>query len=317
MRAAQKRFVAYIAIVFLAATAALVWQHRAAAGSRDLQDIIQTIDRVPLVISTPGKYQFATDLTCDQPGAAIEIACDNVSIDFAGHELRSTLAKPETSETKGVAAHNRKKIRIHSGRITGFTWGVALDGDAFDRSAALSHGWHIVRGMTINDCSFRGVRTSGINCLIVENQIARTGGCTLWPNAFAFGIEAVGPEARVLDNEVIDTAASGSGEAVAISVDSVDGRSLVFRNTVCNRINQPNRDIGIWAGTNVAATISANRIEGFTWGVAASSTTVTQLLDNTFSACDIAEFTAKIATEVPGRVITAGRVTSWPDADAP
>gem|GEM_PF-4793714 len=296
----------------MVAVVGAVFVPRGANGRDAIGDMprVHVIDRVPFVISSPGKYVLAANLAADAAGPAIEIQCDDVDLDLSGFALRGGTTARETAASFGVYASGRKRIRIHGGEIRGFTYGVCLDGDA----ASSSHGWHVVRRMVIEDCTFRGARVSGTACVIRDNEVREIGGCMLWPDSFAFGIEAIGPEARVMDNAVEEIVASGGGEAVGISVDALRGRSLVFGNTVRNVVEQPNLDIGIWAGTHVAATIASNRISGFTWGIAASSTTVVQATDNEFSACVKTVHTAELPTPVPGRVITAGRAAVHADA---
>ena len=115
---------AILLTVVFAAAAYIAWHQRTAT----------MIATVPFMITQPGFYQLARDLSYPKKapgdtaviGALIEIAASDVTLDFDNH----TLAGPDDAHTGvfGVYAWDRENLCIKNGRITRCYVGVYLHG---------------------------------------------------------------------------------------------------------------------------------------------------------------------------------------------
>ncbi len=76
-------------------------------------DEVRTIRRVPITITRSGKYCVTRDLTYDGAGAAITIAADNVTINFANHNLFLTDPAAE-----GILAVDVEELTILNDKIS-------------------------------------------------------------------------------------------------------------------------------------------------------------------------------------------------------
>ena len=188
------------------------------------------ITTVPYVITLPGIYCLTGDLsTAMTSGYAIEIQTSNVVLDLNGHKLGGLAAGPGTVAT-GIFASARKNITIRNGTVRGFVYGILLG-----NSPAQGH---VVEDVRADQNTIGGIRVEGTGIIIRNNQVVATGGATCCgANASTTGIWALGTGARVLDNDVVDTAGVGTGAGRAISMTTTGGMA------VNNRITQA--DLGI------------------------------------------------------------------------
>jgi Right handed beta helix region len=92
------------------------------------------ISSVPFVISAPGNYYLASNLTFSAPaGAAITITASEVYLDLNGKTLKSTAG---SSFNIGVLVFNQVDVTIQEGDIDGFGYaGVYLAPNSTDNNA--------------------------------------------------------------------------------------------------------------------------------------------------------------------------------------
>jgi hypothetical protein len=103
------------------------------------------------------------------------------------------------------------------------------------------------------------------NCLIAE-----TGGTTIYPNSYAYGIYVLGQGARVLNNEVNEVTAVGSGSAygVFMYVPAGAADSVVEGNRISTlSVPGAGASLGIVLNIGSAYHVSDNRLSGMMSGI--------------------------------------------------
>jgi hypothetical protein len=87
------------------------------------------ITAVPFVITVPGNYYLAKDLTFTAPaGTAITIEASQVILDLNGRTLKGLAKGFDT--TNGIVIDNRQDVIIQNGDIDGFTFAGVLISDS-------------------------------------------------------------------------------------------------------------------------------------------------------------------------------------------
>jgi len=182
------------------------------------------ITTLPAVITQSGNYCLRGALsTSITTGSAIEIQANSVVLDLNGFKLAGKTAGPGTS-TFGIHALNRQNITIKNGTVRGFMHGIALE-----VSGGVSLG-HIVEDIRADLNTFVGINVQGSGCIVRNNQVADTGGSTVFgQDANAFGIYVAGVGARVLNNDVSTITSQGLGTSAGVWAVGATG-SLVENN---------------------------------------------------------------------------------------
>jgi nitrous oxidase accessory protein NosD len=76
----------------------------------------------PTTITESGSYVLVRDIALGEPGTAIVIAADNVSLNLNGHALTG----PSNKQGVGIDIANVNSISIHNGTIAGFGTGIRV-----------------------------------------------------------------------------------------------------------------------------------------------------------------------------------------------
>ena len=205
-----------------------------------------------------GNTKLTSDLTCDASGDALSIGASGVTLNLNGH----TITGPGAYATPyaGVRVAGYAKVRITSGKITGFQSAVVLDEStgavvsklnayANDQGINVSGGgWHVVEKNYLHDNGRDAVRlglsshnrvrfnvvvgnTFGIGVadgsthnLVGLNRVTRNGD---------YGIALFGDVARnVVQANVVD---QSIGQGIQVNADAADSRVLknyVSRNGI-------------------------------------------------------------------------------------
>lgn len=166
---------------------------------------------VPTTITTQGIYCLNQDFNLNlASGAAIEIQANNVILDLNGHLLGNLAAGPAT-EAVGINAVDRNNLTIKNGTVRGFLVGIGLNSNT---SGDTSRG-NVVEDMRAERNTYRGINLEGSGAgrgnLIRNNQVVATGGTPLPGATNVVGILVGAFEARVLNNDVIDTIPATNG----------------------------------------------------------------------------------------------------------
>lgn len=241
---------------------------------------MSTITSLPFAITQPGNYSLAANLH-SASGAGISIDCDDVVIDFRGFSIAAPFSG--SAAGYGVSAFNKERITIKNGAISGFMYGVYLSdlADNVRPNGSFDGGGHTVERLDIRRCTFRGVRVEGNGNVVRNNTIREIGGCTLYDNAYAFGVESLGPGAMIEDNRVYEVRGRGVqdiGEGVAISVSDYGDGSVVRDNVLLQSSREINNkyldwpaesrsSYGIWVGGESDVLIDGNLISNYVYGI--------------------------------------------------
>ena len=182
------------------------------------------ITTIPTTITAQGIYCFAGNLAGSlASGNAIEIATNNVTIDFNGYKLGNLAAGPSTGAT-GVYAYNRKNITLRNGTIRGFSTGIALN------TTGASSG-HLVEDMRMDGNTRMGMSVQGRGVTVRNNQVVDTGGSTV--SAHRYGIYIYRAEgATVVNNTVSNTFASTAGAVLGMTLDALSQGSVIKNNRI-------------------------------------------------------------------------------------
>lgn len=198
------------------------------------------IAAVPFTISASGNYCFDKHLatTATATTNAITINADYVTLDLNGFKLDGSAAPPGIR--KGIYATGRKGIVVRNGVVRGFARGVSLEG------AGASH---MVEDLRVEQSVAAGIWLEGPGMVVRGCKVTATAPTT--PDTSAEGIRVSGPEARVLNNDVLDIQATGSGSARSIVLEG-GFSSIVESNRVGNS--------SLVAGTTGIAILSASDV---------------------------------------------------------
>src|SRR5262249_46992261 len=121
---------------------------------------------------------------------------------------------------------DRKNITIKNGTVRGFEFGIFLE-DAGNASG------QIIEGIRSDLNTFIGIQVEGTGNIIRNNLVVATGGATVFgADSDVFGIAVGGTENQILNNDVVNTVAVGTGDATAIQI--LSGSAVVDHNRISN-----------------------------------------------------------------------------------
>jgi hypothetical protein len=205
---------------------------------------------LPATITVSGSFCLSGNLSTAMTfGNAIDIAADNVVLDLNGFRLDG-LAAGAGTQVNGINVTDRKNVTIRNGTVRGFATGI----EVVDLTGA-SRG-HLIEGIRADRNTLFGMSIMGRGHVVRNNQIVATGGTTLLgPNGSAFGINVLGRETRVIDNDIIQMSKTGNGVTVGILLDGV-----VDVLAVNNRITDA--DIGIQYSSGATGKFRDNLTSG-------------------------------------------------------
>lgn len=236
------------------------------------------ISSLPFTINAPGTYTLSNDLTCEGPQGTIcvRVAASNVVIDLQGHSITCTSTDP-ARHIYGIKASEQKFVTIRNGSVNRCFYGIELEDVPEYGLYRPSNGWHLIENMYLEGNTFRALRCDGAAITVRNNTIENTGGTTFYPNAYAMGIECVGPGSYIHDNYVHNTYPVGAGEGVGIAINSAGKGSTIANNEVVNDEINSQSTIAYWAGGSDGETVGlffyANHAENYAIGFANSSPT--------------------------------------------
>jgi len=215
-----------------------------------------------------------TDVSTDPSftsGNAIEIANNNIVLDLNGHKVGGQAAGPATQAT-GIYALQRNNVTIKNGTVKGFRDGVLLD----DPTNTASHGY-LVENIRAEANTVRSIQVFGQGNVVRGNHVFGTG-IGSGGGFSAIGITASGPEARILDNDVIETVGAGGASAYGIFAGSASA-SVIEGNRVSNQTSPGTNGIFIsFSATDVL--VVNNRILGWLTGVSLTGGSTAKCRDN-------------------------------------
>lgn len=238
------------------------------------------IASLPYTISTPGYYSLGSNFTPSNANfSAITINCDNVCLDFNGYVIDGSSAGVN-SISHGIYFSQRKNIYLMNPRVVGFLYGIRINDNE-----ACSNGHHVIKGGILVNNLFRGIRIDGTANVVDDCQVLGVAGCTFFANAFAMGIEATGPSARVGYCSVAEVYPQGTGEAVGISISNSGLGTQVYNNKISNK-TLPENSFGIWCGSSSKVILEDNHVISMDVGIATSSGVTGAYRDNLTSGCN-------------------------------
>jgi copper-binding protein NosD len=186
------------------------------------------VTSVPSTIVTPGIYCLTGNLaTSITGGTAISIQANNVVLDLNGWILDGAAAGPDTVAV-GISASLRQNITIRNGTVRGFQWGITFG----DSAPYTTSRGHVVEGIRADQNTLLGIYVDGRGNIVRNNQVVATGSTVTLALASAYGILIQGPEARVLDNDVIATTKHGTGVAYGVLFSSSAKDGVAMRNRI-------------------------------------------------------------------------------------
>jgi hypothetical protein len=229
------------------------------------------IASVPFVVSAPGEYCLASDLTHAGETPAITIAADDVVLDLAGFTLAGTSGPGAASQ--GIFAWGRRRVTVRNGTLTGFRLGLYFGGanaqDYAVENLRVAQSWYI------------GIRVRSASARVQSCRVSQTGGSTVPDDTIPIGISVIGDDVQAVDNVVIDTQPPPGGEAIGISIGPGSG-ATVARNVISNGTSWLS-SWGIWMNAPVdQAVVTDNFICRYATGLAFPSFTSGEYRANTF-----------------------------------
>lgn len=237
------------------------------------------ISALPYIIESPGSYCLTDNLVNNTDQNAITIAASGVVLDLKQFTISSYNSRSDNASF-GIFSLNCRDITIKNGFIKGFMYGIYLsDKLGSDADPGSVSGGHVIDNMTIKDNFFRGIRLEGAYNIIKNSTITGVSGTTVFSNAFAIGIESIGPGAIIENNTITEIYGTGTGESVALSFSNNSSGSSASGNIINNKksaVQNPaqlntGEKFGIWIGGNLIfqtnVYIRNNKISNMTYGV--------------------------------------------------
>lgn len=204
----------FLLVACLAVAMLLPGVARAADG---LDSCAGFIDALPKTIRTPGVWCLRKNLATDiAQGKAITIASDGVTLDCNGFGIDGSAVGLGT-RTMGVYAIDRRDLAIRHCRVSGFYFGILLEGNGRN---------NLVEDSLVEHSPFKGAYMSGLNNRFLRNRVLDTGGS---PGNVGVAIEVSGD---IIDN-VVDGVRTPLHDlfVIGISGGGADG-GIVRRNRV-------------------------------------------------------------------------------------
>ena len=192
------------------------------------------IAALPCVIRRPGHYRLTGDLIYGEAtGIAIDVTVSGVIIDLQGHALRNS-AGPATCAT-GIGGAAIANVAVVNGTVAGFRYGVSLHAGkrycVADIRAEENWQW--------------GLSIEGDDCVIRDNAVLDTGGCTASCSKVCIAIRAFGARQTVERNIVSGLRRSPTNmEWVGIHFDSAPNAR--FTNNIIAASAREPRTWGLW-----------------------------------------------------------------------
>jgi hypothetical protein len=267
-----------LSLAVLAAAVSLTPADARAAQSYD--NCTGFITALPATISTQGTWCLNKNLATNiSSGAALTIDSHNVTIDCNDFRIASTNTA-NSVRASGIYANARHRLVVRNCLVQNYHWGIRLIGDSA-----------LVEDNRVEGNNFIGIGVSGEGTVIRGNRVLDTGGtnyvwnpravgiytageseilgnlvngvfATAGTNAMAFGINPVDPlNGSVIDNNVKNVVADGTGEAHGVSFFGTTNRVTVDSNNIVG--TGVANTIGVYCPASNGAAVVANVINGF------------------------------------------------------
>ena len=265
-------------LAVLAAVASLSPSDAQAARSYD--NCTGFITALPATITTQGTWCLNKHLgTGITSGAALTVDAHNVTIDCNDFRIASQ-NKTAGNRASGIVSSSRHNTTVRNCLVQDYHWGIKLAGLGA-----------LVEDNTVSASNFIGIGVTGDGSVIRGNRVLDTGGTTyvwnpravgiytsgesevlgnlvngVWAtagtNAMAFGINPVdGLNGSVIDNNIKNVVADGSGEAHGISFYGTTNRISVDSNNVVG--TGAANSIGVYCPASNGVVVVGNVANGF------------------------------------------------------
>ncbi|CAM3026910.1 hypothetical protein [Legionella worsleiensis] len=258
------------------------------------------IVNLPMEINHAGHYCLMHNFYYSGTTHAITIKSSHVVLDLNRHKIQLT---PWSSKNSiyGIYSKNAHDLIIKNGKVSGFMYGIYLaDKKGSNTKGDSTSGNYLIENMQLTNNTFRAIRLEGVKHVVRNNLITHTGGSEVFANAFAIGIEIIGPQAQIERNSIRNTKAKGTGESIAISFSNNCQKSVARDNEIFNPYalfakrahhrGSSGHSFGIWVGGNLVypsdVLLQNNRIKNYYYGIAYSSPTRGVVSGNAFYDVD-------------------------------
>ncbi len=208
---------------------------------------------VPFTISSSGVYCLTGNLgTNITSGAAIEIAANNVTLDFQGYRLGGRTAGPDTIAA-GVAAVGQRNIVVRNGTIRGFGVGIVLvEGELVPLGGPIesSSSGHLVENNIIDLSSQGGILIGGVGVTVRNNQVINTqreGG-------------TVSPPPIILDPDSTKPQAIAPGAFRPRGISVTNARDSLIEGNLVSGTYSPNGAYGIEVAQSSGVNVLGNTV---------------------------------------------------------
>jgi parallel beta-helix repeat protein len=249
-----------------------------ASAAPALDNCVGKITALPATLTTQGTWCLARNLSVDMSsGAAITIAANNIALDCNGFGIGGPAGA--ATQAVGVLALQRTNVTVRNCSISGFRYGVRLEGSG-----------HVVEDNRLDNNTSVGIRVFGDGSIVRGNRVSDTGGSTV--STTAAGI-STGGSVDVADNTVADVAAlaaTGQGSNYGILTNGnlsgrvvgnrirgivVEARGWAISNEGNGRVVVADNDLlgrsqagdGGIRCTSAQATTLGNAVAGFSTGI--------------------------------------------------
>lgn len=207
------------------------------------------IRSVPYTITKQGPYCLNSNLIYrTNSGAAIRINVPNVTLDFNGYKLMLLPMRLDTTATGVEADSAQNYLVVRNGVILGFGTGIKLNNGK----------GQLIEDMVIDRSRRIGIHAYSTDWLTLRgNRVMETGGNNTGTTVYGIYVSS-GNGARILGNDVSDTAEDAGDSVSAYGMRVTSNSSFIENNRVSNSASY-----GIYQSNGINVHAANNRVVNY------------------------------------------------------
>ena len=238
------------------------------------------------IINKPGHYIITHDIEITNELFGVQIRSDSVTLDFQDHRLFTL--NHQVLENFGVYVANVKNVKILSGKIEGFYYGL-MGGEVSNI---------VVHNMHFDNIKYIAINISGSRACIHDNLITNLD-FHFKKNTtdyYLIGINISASHSQICKNiikhlSIPNIDINSHLEYVGILIANSTKGNLITCNQLINNATNRIKIYGVWCGLNAEVSIANNYFTNNMYDVAALQATVNVTNNKTYNSTEFSNTT--------------------------